>query len=109
MCVYVEQLDYMIIFCYISSSLCCQLHGFCHINFQVNVSSNSSESRLNMAEVTNRMQKKTPRTLTPVFNSVSSEANPVPDHENVPRVPSVMKELLLPLRLTLRRNITFDR
>jgi len=62
-----------------------------------------------MAEVAERMQKATPRTMTPVFNSVSPRANPNPDHENVPKVPPVVKELLLPLRWTLKTNFTFDR
>jgi hypothetical protein len=62
-----------------------------------------------MAEVANRMQKTMPPTMTPVFNSVSPRANPNPDHENVPKVPPVVKELLLPLRWTLKTNITFDK
>lgn len=73
------------------------------------MSSNLGEKPLLMAEITNRMQKKTPGTLIPVFNSVSPGANPIPNHENVPEVPSVMKELLLPLPLTIKRNITCDR
>lgn len=96
-------------FGYILSSLCSHLYGFCHIRFQVNISSNLSETPVVMVEVTSRMQKKTPRTLTPVFKSVSPAANPIPDHENVPKVPSVTNELLFSLRLTLKRIITFDR
>jgi len=62
-----------------------------------------------MAKVAERMQKITPPTMTPVFNSVSPRANPNPDHENVPKVPSVLKELLLPLRWILKTNTTFER
>jgi hypothetical protein len=62
-----------------------------------------------MAEVAKRTQKTMHPTMTPVFNSVSPRANPNTDHEDVPKVPPVVKELLLPLRCTLKTNITFDR
>jgi len=62
-----------------------------------------------MAEVAKRMQKLTPRTMTPVFNSVSPRTNLNPDHENVPKIPPVLNELLLPLRRTLKTNTTFHR
>ena len=61
-----------------------------------------------MAEAANRMQKKTPSTMTAV-NSVTPRVNPNPHHEKVPKVPPVMKELLLPLHLDLKTSITFDR
>jgi hypothetical protein len=62
-----------------------------------------------MAEVAKKMQKTMRPTMTPVFSSVSPTANPNPDHENVPKVPPVVKELLFPLRSTLKTNITFER